>query len=79
MQKCDLSPRGTFSWIDHLVIDFAKLAKIPQEDRLRFRLSGSAVVWLWHEDIVQVIEASGATGIGFSLAEGYRQDSVFNS
>lgn len=66
-----------FDWIERLLLDFEKLADIPKNERLLFQLGGSAVVWLWHEDVVRAVEATGATGIGFSLVEGYGQDAVF--
>lgn len=67
------------SWLEELFLDFEKLAEIPKHERLLFKLGGSAVVWLWHEEVVQAVEATKATGIHFSLAEGFGQDAIFKS
>jgi hypothetical protein len=77
--KISLTPSGSIMWIDALFLDFKKIAEIKKEERMLFQLKGSSVVWLWHEDVVRAVEKSGATGISFTLAQGYSQDQIFKS
>jgi hypothetical protein len=65
-------------WIKKLFIDYNKLSKIDKKDRMVFKLGHSSVVWLWHEEVVRAIEEVSPTGIRFTPADGYSQDSIFS-
>jgi hypothetical protein len=68
---------GKVAWIDKLVIDYEKLAAIPLEDRLLFKMGETSTVWLWHESIVELLESIQPLGIYFRLADGYSMDNIF--
>lgn len=70
---------GAISWIDKMFLDEDRLGEIRLEDRYLFKLGRSSVVYLWHEDVVLAVEATGPTGIRFFPAEGFGQDLLFSA
>jgi hypothetical protein len=61
--------------IQHLVLDMEKIAQVPLEQRLVFRLWESPSVHLFHESVVNAVLALQPEGIRFTPADGW-SDSV---
>jgi len=60
----DALPSGRLC-IEELALDEKKLSKIPEEERLIFRLDESTSIYLFHESIVNKIKNINPTGIKF--------------
>jgi hypothetical protein len=64
----DVSEDGDVLGIQRLVLDMEKIAQVPREERLVFRLMESTSVHLFHESVVNAVLALKPEGVRFTPA-----------
>ncbi len=61
-----------------LVIDSVELLKIPEENRLIFKVREYGVIQLFHKSIVDVIESAGLKGLRFIPVKKWNDNAAFH-
>lgn len=73
----DLFEDGDVLGIQQLVLDMEKIAEVPLEKRLVFRLMESPSVHLFHESVVNAVLALQPEGLRFTPADGWSDSAGF--
>ncbi|MFP2930233.1 imm11 family protein [Pyxidicoccus sp. 3LG] len=75
----DLFEDGDVLGIQNLVLDMEKIAEVPLEQRLVFRLMESPSVHLFHESVVDAVLALQPEGVRFTPANGWSDSAGFRA
>jgi len=65
-------------FVDSVSLDEDVLDKIPEEERLIFRLKERSTMYFVHQKVVDAIEASGVDGMGFCKVKHWGIGSAFD-
>ena len=69
---------GFMYFVDSVSLDEEVLDKIPEEERLIFRLEERSTMYFVHQKVVDAIEASGVEGMGFCKVKHWGIGSAFD-